>query len=166
MKFICRYMAHLKNEINNVQTDILNVNVVLEAFGNAKTVYNNNSSRFVRKIPFGVFFTSSFYTFSCSCSCPSILWSSCSPFSVLSIFLRCFQGKFTELQFDESGVLCGARVRQYLLEKSRVVRQAQSERNYHIFYYVISGSVDADKGLFPLRFFSSTSTFFSSFLSY
>ena len=47
MKFICRYMANLKNELNNVQTNVLNVNVVLEAFGNAKTVYNNNSSRFV-----------------------------------------------------------------------------------------------------------------------
>ena len=51
MKFICRYMAHLKDEMNNVQTNILNVNVVLEAFGNAKTVYNNNSSRFVSEIP-------------------------------------------------------------------------------------------------------------------
>jgi len=48
MKFICKYMANLKNELNNVQTNVLNVNVVLEAFGNAKTVYNNNSSRFVR----------------------------------------------------------------------------------------------------------------------
>jgi len=41
-------MANLGGELSDVQTNILNVNVVLEAFGNAKTIYNNNSSRFVR----------------------------------------------------------------------------------------------------------------------
>ena len=65
MKFICRYMANLKNELNNVQTNVLNVNVVLEAFGNAKTVYNNNSSRFVRtSLPTELVLFCSFYSFS------------------------------------------------------------------------------------------------------
>ena len=50
MKLICRYMAHLEGEEQSpVQYGVLSVNVVLEAFGNAKTVYNNNSSRFVRR---------------------------------------------------------------------------------------------------------------------
>ena len=44
----CRYLAFLDGEEQSpVQAGVLNVNVVLEAFGNAKTVYNNNSSRFV-----------------------------------------------------------------------------------------------------------------------
>ena len=104
MKFICRYMASLEGQSSDVQMGILNVNVVLEAFGNAKTVYNNNSSRF---------------------------------------------GKFTELQFVDN-VLVGARVREYLLEKSRVVHQASRERNYHIFYQLLAGASPEEREMLRL----------------
>ncbi|XP_044744142.1 unconventional myosin-Va isoform X3 [Coccinella septempunctata] len=43
-------------------------------------------------------------------------------------------GKFIELQFNNQLLICGASMRTYLLEKSRVVFQSRGERNYHIFY--------------------------------
>ncbi|KPP70302.1 unconventional myosin-Vb-like, partial [Scleropages formosus] len=43
-------------------------------------------------------------------------------------------GKYIEIGFGHQGNIIGANMRTYLLEKSRVVFQAQEERNYHIFY--------------------------------
>ncbi|KAJ3597016.1 hypothetical protein NHX12_003416 [Muraenolepis orangiensis] len=43
-------------------------------------------------------------------------------------------GKYTEISFDKRYRIIGANMRTYLLEKSRVVFQAENERNYHIFY--------------------------------
>ncbi|XP_069564292.1 unconventional myosin-Vc [Brachyistius frenatus] len=43
-------------------------------------------------------------------------------------------GKYTEISFDKKYQIIGANMRTYLLEKSRVVFQADNERNYHIFY--------------------------------
>lgn len=34
----------------------------------------------------------------------------------------------------------GARVKNYLLEKSRVVGPASQERNYHVFYHILRGA--------------------------
>ncbi|KAG6615516.1 myosin-like protein [Phytophthora cinnamomi] len=76
---------------------VLKSNPLLEAFGNAKTIRNDNSSRF---------------------------------------------GKFTQLQFNSDNCLVGAECRHYLLEKSRVVAQAAGERNYHIFYQLVSAKED------------------------
>ena len=74
-----------------LQDRLLQSNPVLEAFGNAKTLRNNNSSRF---------------------------------------------GKYMELLFDYSGVPCGGRMRNYLLERPRVVAPMEGERSFHIFYQV------------------------------
>ncbi|KAF6738864.1 Unconventional myosin-Vc [Oryzias melastigma] len=47
-------------------------------------------------------------------------------------------GKYTEISFDKKYRIIGANMRTYLLEKSRVVFQADNERNYHIFYQMCS----------------------------
>ncbi|XP_025938746.1 LOW QUALITY PROTEIN: unconventional myosin-XV [Apteryx rowi] len=91
-KLILRYLAAVSQKRSTAQ-QILEATPLLESFGNAKTVRNDNSSRF---------------------------------------------GKFVEI-FLEDGLICGAITSQYLLEKSRVVFQAKTERNYHIFYEMLAG---------------------------
>ncbi|XP_043931443.1 myosin-IIIb [Protopterus annectens] len=73
---------------------ILQVNPLVEAFGNASTVINDNSSRF---------------------------------------------GKYLEMKFTPTGAVMGAQISEYLLEKSRVIKQAMGEKNFHIFYYIYAG---------------------------
>ena len=80
---------------SGVERTILGAGPVLEAFGNAKTKHNNNSSRF---------------------------------------------GKFIQVNYKENGMVHGAVVQKYLLEKSRIVSQAKNERNYHVFYYLLAGA--------------------------
>ncbi|NXI43976.1 MYO15 protein, partial [Galbula dea] len=91
-KLILRFLAAISQK-RSTAPQILEATPLLESFGNAKTVRNDNSSRF---------------------------------------------GKFVEI-FLEHGLICGAITSQYLLEKSRVVFQAKSERNYHIFYEMLAG---------------------------
>jgi len=82
---------------------ILDTNPVLEALGNAKSIRNNNSSRF---------------------------------------------GKYVNLKFDKNWKVMGAEVRTFLLEKSRVTNASLAkERSYHIFYQILAGSQNGDKGL-------------------
>ncbi|CAJ0577950.1 unnamed protein product, partial [Mesorhabditis spiculigera] len=79
-----------------LEDQIVRTNPVLEAFGNAKTVRNNNSSRF---------------------------------------------GKFIRIHFSRTGRVASCDIEHYLLEKSRVIRQAPGERCYHIFYQIFTGYV-------------------------
>uniref|UniRef100_A0A8D3CXG2 Myosin, heavy chain 11b, smooth muscle n=1 Tax=Scophthalmus maximus TaxID=52904 RepID=A0A8D3CXG2_SCOMX len=84
-----------------LEKQLLQANPILEAFGNAKTIKNDNSSRF---------------------------------------------GKFIKLNFDVTGYLVGANIDTYLLEKSRCIRQAVTERAFHIFYYMVAGAKDKTRG--------------------
>ena len=77
-----------------VTTRVLQTNPLLEAFGNASTTRNDNSSRF---------------------------------------------GKFIKLQYNALGKQVGAHIDTYLLERSRVVRQAPLERNFHVFHALTGG---------------------------
>eukprot|EP00051_Salpingoeca_urceolata_P021427 m.336285 g.336285 ORF g.336285 m.336285 type:complete len:1061 (+) comp19795_c1_seq2:302-3484(+) len=105
-KFIMQYIAKVSGgtgDIQKVKDVILESNPLLEAFGNAKTVRNNNSSRF---------------------------------------------GKYMEIQFSRAGQPDGGKISNFLLEKSRVVRQNREERNFHIFYQLCAGaSAEQREGL-------------------
>ncbi|KAL7989856.1 hypothetical protein Chor_012522 [Crotalus horridus] len=89
-KLVMSYVAAVcgkGEEVNRVKEQLLQSNPVLEAFGNAKTIRNDNSSRF---------------------------------------------GKYMDIEFDFKD----------LLEKSRVVHHVKGERNFHIFYQLLSGGSD------------------------
>lgn len=71
---------------------------------------------------------------------------------LLIIFLFSRFGKFVEIQFDANGRISGAAIRTYLLERSRVVRITDPERNYHCFYQLCaSGNVILFPALYTSR---------------
>uniref|UniRef100_A0A4W5NFI1 Myosin heavy chain 6 n=1 Tax=Hucho hucho TaxID=62062 RepID=A0A4W5NFI1_9TELE len=97
-KRVIQYFASIaavsgKKSAGTLEDQIIQANPALEAFGNAKTIRNDNSSRF---------------------------------------------GKFIRIHFGVSGKLSSADIETYLLEKSRVTFQLKAERDYHIFYQILS----------------------------
>jgi myosin-5 len=88
-------------KIISIEDKILSCNPIMECFGNAKTIMNNDSSRF---------------------------------------------GKYFILYVDlASKQIKGSKIENYLLEKSRVVKQAETERNYHIFYALLKNMTDEEQ---------------------
>uniref|UniRef100_A0A8C2K773 Uncharacterized protein n=1 Tax=Cyprinus carpio TaxID=7962 RepID=A0A8C2K773_CYPCA len=103
-KLLLRHIMELCKANSQLEQQILQVNPLLEAFGNAQTVMNDNSSRF---------------------------------------------GKYIQLRFQNSSVK-GAKINEYLLEKSRVVHQDEGEQNFHIFYFMLAGISTEDKEIYGL----------------
>jgi myosin-5 len=54
-------------------------------------------------------------------------------------------GKFIDIRFTASGKLSGASVETYLLEKVRLIHPGAGERNYHIFYQLLSGATPKER---------------------
>lgn len=106
MKLILRYLAAISKKPSLIEQKIIEANPILEAFGNAKTTRNDNSSRF---------------------------------------------GKYIDIHFDRSGVIQGAKIDHYLLEKSRIVSLNNGERNYHIFYLLLAGLTVAERTHLELK---------------
>ncbi|XP_030322025.1 unconventional myosin-IXb isoform X4 [Calypte anna] len=102
----CLTALSQKGYASGVERTILGAGPVLEAFGNAKTAHNNNSSRF---------------------------------------------GKFIQVNYLENGIVRGAVVEKYLLEKSRLVSHEKDERNYHVFYYLLLGVNEEERKEFHLK---------------
>uniref|UniRef100_A0A8D3CLD7 Myosin IXb n=1 Tax=Scophthalmus maximus TaxID=52904 RepID=A0A8D3CLD7_SCOMX len=101
----CLTALSQKTFSTGLERTILGAGPVLEAFGNAMTAENNNSSRF---------------------------------------------GKFIQLNYLESGVIRGAVIEKYLLEKCRLVSRDKRERNYHVFYYLLVGASKDEQKEFHL----------------
>ncbi|KAM8877628.1 unconventional myosin-XVB [Synchiropus picturatus] len=98
-KLIVHYLSSMHQGRKDNIRQPMEVFPILESFGNAKTILNNNSSRF---------------------------------------------GKYLHIHILH-GVVVGTSMSRYLLEKSRVVFQANEERNYHVFYELLAGMNDWDK---------------------
>jgi len=130
-KHIMRYLANRKHGVledsevsqgSIVEKQIMETNYILEAFGNAATNLNYNSSRFGK-------FTKMYFNTSNLLSEEEL------------------KEKF-DVVFDR---VVGASTETYLLEKSRVVLQSKGERSFHIFYCLFQGFSEEEKTAYGLK---------------
>ncbi|KAM9723303.1 uncharacterized protein myh14 isoform 5-T5 [Menidia menidia] len=126
-------LANRSMQYGELERQLLQANPILEAFGNAKTVKNDNSSRFVKK--------KNYWTIrSCLSANEGTCHHVCTFKAAHKMKFFFFQGKFIRINFDVAGYIVGANIETYLLEKSRATRQAKDERTFHIFYQLLCGA--------------------------
>jgi myosin-1 len=118
MQYIAAVSGGQDSSIKEIKDMVLATNPLLESFGCAKTLRNNNSSRHVRVL-----------------------------FWVLELDLIILKGKYLEIMFNNVGEPVGAQITNYLLEKGRVVGQVDNERNFHIFYQFTKSASDEHRGI-------------------
>ncbi|OUM68725.1 glycosyltransferase family 2 protein, partial [Piromyces sp. E2] len=54
-------------------------------------------------------------------------------------------GKYIEYQFDRTGKMIGVKLMHYCLEKSRVSKVPDDERNFNIFYHLLASATSTEK---------------------
>jgi len=59
-------------------------------------------------------------------------------------------GKYIEYQFDRTGKIIGAKLVHYCLEKDRVSRVPDDERNFNVFYHFLASASANEKSTFEL----------------
>jgi myosin I len=119
MQYIAEVSGGEDSSIKEIKDMVLATNPLLESFGCAKTLRNNNSSRHV-----------------------SNLFTACMT-SIANNFLK---GKYLEIMFNDKGEPIGAQITNYLLEKGRVVGQIDNERDFHVFYQFTKAASDTQRG--------------------
>ncbi|KAK6588976.1 myosin myosin [Cryptosporidium xiaoi] len=107
-----------------IEEQIIQSNPLLEAFGNSRTLRNNNSSRFGKFIE--IWF-SNFETKQTEPHCQNNK----------TVFDNDFNNNNRS---DSKYRIASAKINTYLLEKVRVCFQQKGERSFHIFYQIFSAS--------------------------
>jgi len=128
-KFVMKFLAmagSADGNVTNVEKQVLESNPLLEAFGNARTLRNDNSSRF------GKFIELQFA-------------------GDTKTDPKAAQALATGMA-GKNMRLCGARIQTYLLEKVRVCDQQEGERNYHIFYEACAAMASLPAGTTEYKF--------------
>ncbi|CAO3703668.1 unnamed protein product [Rhizopus stolonifer] len=59
--------------------------------------------------------------------------------------------KYIECQFNERGKMTGAKILNYLLDKSRMTESPAQEQNFHIFYQLLAGASTEEKTILQLN---------------